>query len=67
MSFKDKFGNELQVGDKVLRAYAYGSSSAYLETRTVERIEDGKLYLDGSKGSNIRNFSSLFKLGGEYK
>ena len=61
MIFQDKFGNELAVGDKVLRAYRSGTIAA-MELRTVERIENGKLYLDGAKGSNTYVFDRLVKV-----
>lgn len=41
-------GRKLEVGQKVARAYRYGNS-AKIEIRSVERIENGKLYLSGSR------------------
>lgn len=57
---KDKFGNDLKVGDSVLRAYRQGNRAG-IEVRTVERIENGKLYLDGSKGSYVTNFDNIVR------
>jgi hypothetical protein len=41
-------GIEFAVGQRVLRAVNSGRT-ALLEQRTVERIENGKLYLNDSK------------------
>jgi hypothetical protein len=43
----DMFGNQFAIGDKVARAYTSGRSSN-LEIRTVTRIENGHIYLNGS-------------------
>lgn len=59
--FKDFLGQELQVGDHVVYPYVR-RHSVYLERRTVERIEDGKLYLNDSKGQHIRYVSNLIKI-----
>lgn len=61
----DKFGHPLFVGDNVLRAYRT-STQAHLELRSIERIEDGRVYLNGSKGSYITNFACLAKIGPAY-
>jgi hypothetical protein len=58
--FTDKFGNVLNVGDKVIRAYRTGNR-ADIEIRHVERIANGKMYLDGAKGSYVQNFDNLVK------
>ena len=45
---KDKFGFAFNEGCKVARAVMYGKSPM-IDICEVTRIEDGKLYLDGSK------------------
>lgn len=62
---KDLFGRTLQVGDKVLKASRVGST-ARLDLRMVERIEDGRLYLDGAKGSWVSNFALIAKVPSDY-
>ena len=43
-----KNGIKFKVGQKVLRPVVYGRSPE-LEVCEVTRVEDGKVYLDGSK------------------
>lgn len=45
---KDKFGNELTVGDSVYRAVTSGRTPVIYIAKVTE-IRDGKLYLDDSK------------------
>jgi hypothetical protein len=45
----DFMGQELAVGQKVVRPVTQGMNSCYLELRTVEQIKNGKIYLDGSR------------------
>jgi hypothetical protein len=45
----DFVGKELTVGQTVIRPVVQGMNSCYLELRTVERIKDGKIYLNGSR------------------
>jgi hypothetical protein len=42
---KDKLGREYKVGDTVIRAYDLG----HLSFEKVTRIENGKMYIEGSK------------------
>jgi hypothetical protein len=58
--FKDYLGRELRVGDQVVRAYRL-HNSAYLETRTVARIENGKLYLNDSHVS-LQRLDTLLRI-----
>lgn len=44
----DMLGNKLKVGDSVARPYRSGNS-AYMEICEVTRIENGNVYLSGSK------------------
>lgn len=57
---RDLQGRILEVGQRVARAYRSGNS-AELELRRVSRIEDGKLYLDGSRVP-VQTFSNLLIL-----
>jgi galactose mutarotase-like enzyme len=46
----DAAGKEIVVGARVVRPYSWNQSgSCALEIRTVDRIKDGKVYLDGSR------------------
>jgi hypothetical protein len=46
---KDADGKVLTVGIRVVRAIPYNQhGSCTLEVRSVERIKDGKVYLNGS-------------------
>lgn len=45
---KDMFGNDLLVGDVVLKPESIGRSPM-ITKRTVTKIDGGKLYLDNSK------------------
>ena len=47
-ALRDMRGQEFVVGDKVAKAYSSGRS-VNLSVCTVTRIEDGNMYLDGSK------------------
>ena len=47
---RDYMGNVLFVGDTVARAVKYGSGGAFLETRTVESVDDGRLVLEREPG-----------------
>lgn len=49
----DKLGRVIKEGDHVIKPQG-NSSGAWLEFRTVEKIAEGKLYLDGNKGQAIR-------------
>jgi len=49
----DKLGRVFKEGDHVIKPQG-SSSGAWLEFRTVEKIVEGKLYLDGNKGQAIR-------------
>ena len=50
---KDRLGREIQVGDRVLKAWRWGSSLA-LEERTVTKVEEGRIYLDNSHVPCVR-------------
>lgn len=63
--FTDRYGHELKEGDKVLKASRAGNS-ALLEIRMVRRIENGRLYLDGSGGSYVQNFDLIAKVPRDY-
>ena len=44
----DMLGKEFQIGDKVARAYGSGRAMN-LQISEVSKMENGKLYLDGSR------------------
>jgi hypothetical protein len=57
---RDFIGNELNVGDRVAKAARHGSI-AVLEDRVVERIENGKLYLQREKPWGFKEGDKLPK------
>lgn len=56
-----KNGYQLKVGDRVLRAMVVGKSPR-LEIRTVERITEKGLFLNGSGGSRLMFPERLWRI-----